>query len=896
MLPAASRPLLTGLMCLVSLLVGFRAAGAASPVDVTGETVLRSVLDNGLRVIIVRDTLAPVVTTMINYGAGSNDAPEGFPGMAHAEEHMMFRGSPGLSADQLANISAMMGGNFNADTQQTVTQYFFTVPSDDLDVALTAESIRMRGILADESLWDKERGAIEQEVAQDLSSPDYMLYTRLLASLFEGTPYAHDALGTRPSFDRTGAAMLQQFHDTWYAPNNAVLVIVGNVVPADALDRVRAHFGDIPAKQLPPHPTVQLLPVKPETLRLDTDQATGTVVIAFRFPGSDDPDFAAVQVLGDVLSSQRGRLYGLVPEGKALFAGFAATAFTHAGIGYAIAGFPHGADATTLANEVWQVLASDVQDGISADLVEAAKRHERADAEQEKNSVSGLAAAWSQAVAVEGRQSPEDDLRAIERVSVDDVTRAARKYLELDHAILAILTPKASGKPAEPKTLGRKESVIPTEPKPVPLPDWAATALQRLPVPESTVHPLVSTFPNGLTLIVQPASVSDLVTVYGHVRNNSLLQVPKGKEGANEILAQLFSHGTTSLDRIAFQKALDDIGASASAGTSFSLQVLSDQFERGMELLADNELHPALPAAAFGVLQRQVAASVAGRLKSPGYLAGRALNAALYPPADPTLRQATPATVAALKLADIRGYYDQVFRPDLTTIVVIGKVTPEQARATVEKYFGTWTAHGPKPNTVLPPVPLNKPAMVAVPDKSRVQDRVVLAETLGINRFHPDYYALELGNHVLGGAFYATRLYRDLRKESGLVYNVGSEFHLDQTRGIYTVEYACDPPNVFKARALIVRDLNTLQTTPVTDPELRQAQALLLREIPLSESSEDSIAQGLISRATLDLPLDEPMRAAEHYVRLTPDDVRAAFARWIRPRALVQITEGPAPR
>ena len=154
-------------MILVVLLAWVPAAWATSNEDSQEETVLRATLANGLRVVIVRNPLAPVVTTVINYLVGANEAPEGFPGTAHAQEHMMFRGSPGLSADQLAAIIAAMGGNFDADTQQMLTQYFFTVPAEDLDVALHIEAIRMRGVLDSEKLWNKEHGAIEQEVAAD---------------------------------------------------------------------------------------------------------------------------------------------------------------------------------------------------------------------------------------------------------------------------------------------------------------------------------------------------------------------------------------------------------------------------------------------------------------------------------------------------------------------------------------------------------------------------------------------------------------------------------------------------------------------------------------------------------------------------------------------------------
>ena len=211
--------------------------------------VLRETLPNGLRVMIVRNRLAPVVTTVVNYRVGSDEAPEGFPGMAHAQEHMMFRGSPGLSAGQLAEIAAGMGGEFDADTQQTVTQYFFTVPSEDLDLALHLEAIRMQGVLDTGQLWDQERGAIEQEVDQDLSNPEYVFYSRLLASVFRGTPYAHDALGTRPSFDKTTGAMLKEFYDAWYAPNNAILLVVGDVQPQQALAKVKALFVGIPGQE-----------------------------------------------------------------------------------------------------------------------------------------------------------------------------------------------------------------------------------------------------------------------------------------------------------------------------------------------------------------------------------------------------------------------------------------------------------------------------------------------------------------------------------------------------------------------------------------------------------------------------------------------------------------------
>ena len=881
--------------CVMLVFVQALPANAADTKDNHKTDVLRATLDNGLKVVIVRNPLSPVVTTEINYLVGSNEAPKGFPGMAHALEHMMFRGSPGLSAAQLATLIAAMGGRFDADTQQTVTQYYFTVPSQYLDVALKIEALRMQEVLDSEALWNEERQAIEQEVAQDLSNPMYVFYMKLLKHLFEGTPYAHDALGTRPSFQKTTGAMLESFHNTWYAPNNAILVIAGDVEPQGTLEMVRKLFEGVPSKPLPPRPPVHLQPLKAATIDQETDLPYGLAIVAYRLPGYDSPDFAAAQVLADVLDSERGGLYAMVPEGKALEAGFTANFLPNAGLGYAFAAVPPGEDGRKLVVEMKAVIEGYVRQGIPPALVEASKNHEIADSAFQKNSVEGLASEWSDALAVEGRRSPADDVEAIKKVSAADVRRVAGKSLDNETAVVGLLRPRPAGRAEASHSFRGKESFAPKQTEQVTLPEWAKKVMAPAGVPPSHVNPEVSVLPNGLRLIVQRETVSPTVSIYGEVKHSEDLQTPKGQEGVEDVLEGLFSYGTTTLDRLAFQKAADDIAARISAGTSFSLQVLTDHFERGVELLADNLLRPALPEKAFKVVQKETAQEVEGEMRSPHYLSRRAMIKALYPAGDPTLRHPTPESVASLTLADVKNYHEQVFRPDVTVMVVVGDVSAEKARSVVEKVFGAWKATGPKPNTDLPPVPQNKPSQTAVPDSSRVQDAVILAETLGLTRSDPDYDVLQVGNHVLSGAFYATRLYRDLREKAGLVYAVESSLQADKARSNFEVFYACDPPNVSKARQLVEQNLRIMQSSPVPEKELEQAKILLLREIPLRESSYDGIGESLLHLALLDLPMDEPMRAAKRYLTVTPQEVQAAFGKWIRPADFVQVSLGPKP-
>ncbi|MES1923999.1 peptidase M16 domain-containing protein [Salinisphaera sp. T31B1] len=859
--------------------------------------VKRATLDNGLQVVIIPNRLAPAVTTVMNYDVGSRDTPEGFPGMAHAQEHMMFRGTDTLSAAQISAISAAMGGQFNADTQDEVTQYYFTVPAAYVNVALRLHAERMKSVKDAQADWAAERGAIEQEVARDLSSPSYVAYTRLREQLFDGTPYAHDALGTKDSFDATTGKMLKAFHDKWYAPNNATLVIAGDVDTKATLATVRRLFGGIAKRPLPETAPVKLSPVQAKPIRMPTDAGYGLAYLAYRAPGTDDPQaHAAAQVLAKILSNPRGALYSqLVATGDSLGTQFAVDGLRSSGIAFAAAAFPAGADSDKLVERMRAILGDIGANGVDADAVEDAKRQLITQAAAEQDSIPGQAMAWSQAVAIDRMPSPQAELNALEAVTPEAVNALAGRMLAADNSVLTVLTPQGSGAPSNSGGFGGGESFTPKHVEDVTLPEWAAKPLARIEVPHPTTKPVVSKLDNGMRLIVVPTQATRAVHVYGSIRTEPALQAPARQEGIDAVLDQMLSFGTKKHDRVAYQAALDAIGADTTTGTDFSLVVLPDHLGRGLDLLAENELSPALPKKAFDIVRPQIAAATAGTIGSPDFHAGQAMKRGLYPKDDPSLRHATAESVNSLSYDDLTAYYRQVFRPDLASLVVVGHVDPAAVKKDVERAFGGWQAKGDAPDVDLPPVPANEPATIQVPDDAKVQDTVQLAETLGLHEDQRDYRALELGNQVLTGGFYASRLYRELRAERGLVYYIHSGIDASRTRTHLAFEYGALPDKVATANRLIADALTQMIDAPVSAAELHRARAELIRQVALNQASADAIGGGLLSRIERGAPLDAPYRAAAAYQKIDADEIQAAFKQWIRPDDLVRVIQGPAP-
>ncbi len=864
----------------------------------SGTDVLRATLRNGLRVVIVPNALAPVASVDLTYLAGSRDDPPSFPGMAHAQEHMMFRGTKNLSTSELGTLATALGGDFNASTSETTTQFQFTVPASDLDAVFRIESDRMRDVLDAQAQWENERGAIEQEVLRDESAPGADFFRDAQAIAYAGTPYAHDGVGTRAAFDRLTGPEIKDFYRRWYGPNNAVLVVAGAVDPAATLAQIRARFESLPERTIPAHAAARVPVLRRAVIQRFTTLVYPLALVGFRLPGIDSPDFLPSFVLQGILDSPRGPLHALEDTGEALDGEFVSFPYLPEGqLAFATAALRPGADPNAMTARLEGLMRGYAQRGVPRELFESTRRRLIADQELSRNSIEALASDWATTIALDREPSIAHEQDLIAAVTLAQVDEVAKRYLDPAHAIVGALTPSASASQNAPPVppQGGPEKPLAEQPPVTELPAWADRLVKNIAVPAPSATPARMRLPNGITLIVVPETISDSVYLRGRVRTSPALQEPARQEGVSAVLNTTFEYGTRTRDRTAFQRAADDLEAFLSGGPEFGLQSSARSFERAVTLLAENELEPRFDEATFETARRRATEELATALNSASTESARRASVKLYPASDPDLRQSTVRTMEGLTLDDVRAYYAKTMRPDLTTIVVVGSITPAAARTAVEHAFGAWHAAGEPPALDLPVVPLNAPGEVRVTIPSS-QDYVTLEHIVAVSAAAPQIYALEVGNAILGGGSLGpeqSRLFRDLRQNAGLVYSVDSRLSTQRSRPRFSIEFASLPANENRIVSLIEAEITRMKTEPVGDFELSLVKASLVRRTVIGDSSVASIASGLLDAASNGWPIDQGQIDAKQFLATDAKAVQQAFAAYIHPENFVRVIEGP---
>ncbi|HTW84983.1 MAG TPA: pitrilysin family protein [Candidatus Sulfotelmatobacter sp.] len=856
-------------------------------------------LDNGLRVVVVEDHAAPVAEVEVWYRFGSADETPGKTGLAHALEHMMFRGTTTLSAGALDEWTAGLGASINAQTTTESTHFEMQVPADRLEPALRIEADRMQHLALDPEAWDKERGAVLQEAAQDRSNPYFTLHERMLAKMYPNSPLGQTSLGAKADVERATVADLRAYYEQWYAPNDATLVVAGDVDPATVFAQAQQWFGPIPTRPLPAPRFSRPTPAHDVVEQESADVPFTVVDLAYAIPPPTGPthgDALRAIIGGVALAGNQGQLKSALFESRLTLGYFVQPALDRdiASIHLiAVVAPGHTAD------EVRSIMTSTLHDltarGLPADDVDAAKRAALAQLVYARDSIASLASTFGGSYAFPQDPTPAQDAQTIAGITRAEINGMMRGIFAEPNAV-GIIEPTTTdlSKLKAPTAFeaGRNEEFGGRVPDgPIVEPDWLRADAARPLTLHSTVAPIRTSLPNGLQLLIQRVPGNSTVFISGAMRRSPAFD-PPGKTGTGLLASALLNAGSQHYQYDGLQRVGKRLGATLSYGSTFSAHGYARDLPALLNALADDVRNPLLPADRFALLKAQMSTSLSRQILDPTYRARRAFLQALYPTGDPELREMNVASLDAITIDDVRTYAKTYDRPDLTTLVVVGDVDPAAARTAVERAFGGWKADGPTPSATLKALPLPAPQEKYI-ENGDAQDVTVELGQPAPKRGDPDADAFLIADSLLDDQSFESRLFQEIRQKRGLVYTVGTHYRFDGDRGTWTATFRAVPSKVDAADALILDQVKRLETEPVDVDELHRCETRQVAREILAEQATRNIAGDLLAMGLENLPTNYQETLAARYGAVTPADVQRAAREYFHPDHWVEVRTGP---
>jgi len=851
-------------------------------------------LSNGLRVVVVESKLAPVVESGMWYRFGSADETPGKTGLAHALEHMMFRGTPSLSYAGLENFVAHAGGKFNATTTEDYTRFYFVVPSDSLEAVMRLEADRMENLSLSPDAWNQERNAVLNELDNATTNPLGKFFGDVRGALAGENAYAWTPLGRRDDVVHATVDDLRAYYRRWYAPNNATFVVVGDVRAADVFALAERIFAPLSRRDVPAHAQIRLpAPATPLQVNETAEYPFEIVDMAFAVPGIGEGTITYdVQNLAYVIGDELSPFYrNEVQAGYALYGSIVPDFRQRLGVVHVLYAVAPGHSAAEVRAVFGKTLAAEIESGFPETLVSRVRNRLVAENSYARDSVDEFSEEigdlyGSQALTL------ADDTAHTAAVTPVAVRAAALKYFT--HAtVVGDLRPRVAGAGDNaPPSLGAGVSddfgtrVASGERV---QPDYIRAELRkRIFTQPSRISP--TTFKvGGMTVLVQPAHENSTVEIRGEERTSPAFD-PPGKEGLGSTVFSLLGYGGKKADFSETQKTLGALGAELVVGERFRARCFSKDFERVSGLLADELTAPAFPQNYVSLVLRQESESAARMNSLPEYRFEKAYRELLLPKGDPELREPTPQSIGRLGREDLVAYARRYVRPEFTTLAIVGDVDPARVRAVLERDFGAWRGEGAAPPAALPPIPDPPAASKTIPGAGDAV--VVRLGQPGIARSNPDYYALSVANVLLGHSSNSW-LMEEMRMKRGLVYDVESSINAGPDRGTISFEFGTSPANLQAALGVLRAQIRRLQTELVDAGEVEGAKRVLITRSVVQESSYSDIANDVLALGVNDLPSEYYVHLADRYRDVTPERVREVARKYLHPEHLVEVYQGP---
>ena len=894
------------LICLLSLFLA--APAVASTVPAPQIRHEKYTLKNGLEVILAEDHRLPLVAVDLWYHVGPANERAGRTGFAHLFEHMMFEGSQHVGPREHGRyLEAAGASDVNATTDFDRTNYFETLPSNQLELALWLESDRMGYLLGkiDQERLSNQRDVVRNERRESLENTPYGLVEEALYhQLFpKEHPYYAEVIGSHRDIEAARLDDVREFFRQYYTPNNASLTITGDLNPAQAKAWIEKYFGTIPAGPAIPKITAVTPPITSERRSKITDQVElPKVYMGWIMPPIFDQGDAEANLLAQILGGGKSsRLYkSLVYEKQ-------------------IAQDVQVQDQSLRLGSVFELQATakpgvkpeDLEKAINEDLEKLrSEGPSQAELDRARNIIEtriitslehlgggGLADRLNQY-----NQFLHDpgylpkDLDRYNHATVADIKKLASEKLTTSARAVVYGLPGNRVVDDPPATKDDASSAKTTVAGTMPDEPWRSQAPQPQPASKLSL-PVASTFKlaNGLTVMLVEQHQLPLVSAHMIVLNGNDAN-PLDKPGLSGFTAEMLPEGTqrrtsTQLADDAAQIGSELHNFTSADNSSLDIRTLKPNLDPALDLLADVTLHPKFDPAEIERVRKLRETDILQINDDPTQLAVGVLQKLVYGAGHPygCREEGTVSSMKAITRDDLLKMWQSGYAPGNSALVLTGDLTAAEARTYAEKYFGSWSGSATRRQ---PPAFQNTPQRgVYIVDKPGAQQTFVLIGTLGVPRSTADYVPIEVMNNILGGLF-SSRININLREEHGYTYGGFSFFTFHRVAGVFGAGGGIRTDVTGPAVHEILKEMDRIRTAPPSEDELLLGKGFFSQSLAGRFESSEQTAGTVGELFTFGLPADYYQQLPAKIATVTAADVQQAAQKYVHPEAAVVIGAG----
>jgi len=882
------------------LLCAAQALAAAAPQKVASvEGVTEYRLDNGLRVLTLPDPGVDTVTAHIVYMVGSRHEGYGEKGMAHLLEHLLFKGSKGHP--DIKSEFTRRGARWNGTTSNDRTNYFETLSASDenLEWAIALEADRMVNSFVSREHLDSEMTVVRNEFEMGENSPGSVLFQRMQQAAFPWHNYGNPIIGERSNIEQVPIERLQAFYRTWYQPDNAMLILAGRFDEGRALEMVQKHFGAIPrpARALPVFYTDEPTQDGERTVTLRRIGENQIVSSLYRVAAGSHPDYPAIDVLVQILGdAPTGRLHReLVQKGLASVVWGAERGLHDPGYVYFGAALAKDGKLEPAREALLGVVETLKEHPVTSEEVERARTRLLNEFQKVELDTSSLVRALSEFQAIGDWRLLFLYRDRLRKVTAADVQRMAEHYLKPANRVLGIFVPTEGAERAE---------IPPTPGLQAQLEGYRGGESVRLgeafdPSPQNIEKRLVRRdLSNGIRASLLPKKtragrvVASIALHFGDEKSLT------GREVACDFAGSMLMRGTKKRSRAELKDALDRLNASVSLGEhGASIEVRRENLIPALGLVAEALREPAFPAAEFEEMKRAALTGAQSQLSDPSAVASVRLARHLHaypeghPHYTPTLEERIEK-MRATTLEDAQACYRTLIGATQADFVAVGDFDPDEVARAVDELFGTWRT--PRPFQRVPWRHFERPPLeneYVTPDKANAVLRAGL--NVKMRDDHPDFPALVLANHLLGGSSTA-RVPARVREKEGLSYSTYTGFSssaFDESAE-FRVSAIFAPQNRDRVERAIREEIERAVREGFTADEVEAGRHSVLQARRLARTQDRALASRLSSYSFAKRSFAWDIALEERIASLSAAEVNAALKRHIDPARLAIILAG----